>query len=73
MDLWRVALVDKRGHGNTPRATVAKRGHDTTRHTGDPDVMPMQVPISDWDSNPVHSTESTGLESQSEIGSCIGG
>jgi hypothetical protein len=24
--------VAKRGHGNTPHATVAKRGHDTTRH-----------------------------------------
>jgi hypothetical protein len=26
------ALVAKRGHGNTPRTTVAKRGHYTTRH-----------------------------------------
>jgi hypothetical protein len=34
-----LALVAKRGHGNAPRATVAKRGHDTTRHIGDPDVM----------------------------------
>jgi hypothetical protein len=27
-----LALVAKRGHGNAPRATVVKRGHDTTRH-----------------------------------------
>jgi hypothetical protein len=33
------ALVAKRGHGNTPCATVAKHGHDTMRHIGHPDVM----------------------------------
>jgi hypothetical protein len=27
------ALMAKRGHGNTPRAKVAKRGHDTSRHS----------------------------------------
>jgi hypothetical protein len=34
-----LALVAKRGHGNAPHATVAKCGHDTTRHIGDPDVI----------------------------------